>query len=263
MLKIFKITGIAVIAVFLLAGGASADLFNANRPLTTFGSSGSEASLQTIFDDVFGSGEINAVSDQKNNAIWTPAEGAVDAYLITIVAGDQTGRLGIYSYADPSIFYEFDRSYLITTGKVGFDILSDGTLQVGLDEVQNFGQAFGFYWKTDSTIAYTEDSMNSGNGYTTAGAQGGDILALAYLLGEGTSGDLSNAPVYQYNRTFNASGNNDWVLAFEDRYNVDGDFNDAVFIVEDLAPVPIPTAVLLLGSGLIGYVGIRRRKFMK
>lgn len=28
-------------------------------------------------------------------------------------------------------------------------------------------------------------------------------------------------------------------------------------------PVPIPTAVLLLGSGLIGYVGIRRRKFMK
>jgi len=52
---------------------------------------------------------------------------------------------------------------------------------------------------------------------------------------------------------------NTWVIAWEDlNGGGDRDFNDLVVEVS-LAPVPIPPAILLLGSGLVAMIGIRRR----
>ena len=52
---------------------------------------------------------------------------------------------------------------------------------------------------------------------------------------------------------------NTWVIAWEDLPGGgDRDFNDLVVEVS-LAPVPIPPAILLLGSGLVAMIGIRRR----
>ena len=52
---------------------------------------------------------------------------------------------------------------------------------------------------------------------------------------------------------------NTWVIAWEDiAGGGDRDYNDLVVEVS-LAPVPIPPAILLLGSGLVAMIGIRRR----
>jgi hypothetical protein len=50
-----------------------------------------------------------------------------------------------------------------------------------------------------------------------------------------------------------------YVIAWEDlNGGGDRDFNDLVVEVS-VAPVPIPAAILLLGSGLVGLAGIRKK----
>jgi hypothetical protein len=50
-----------------------------------------------------------------------------------------------------------------------------------------------------------------------------------------------------------------YVIAWEDLSGGgDRDFNDLVVEV-NVAPVPIPAAILLLGSGLVGLAGIRKK----
>jgi hypothetical protein len=52
---------------------------------------------------------------------------------------------------------------------------------------------------------------------------------------------------------------NTWVIAWEDLPGGgDRDFNDLVVEVQ-INPVPIPAAFLLLGSGLIGLLGVRKK----
>jgi hypothetical protein len=60
---------------------------------------------------------------------------------------------------------------------------------------------------------------------------------------------------------------NRWTLAFEDtaRLNATGgpngdyDYNDFIFQIESITPVPEPMTLLLLGLGVVGLAGIRRK----
>jgi hypothetical protein len=60
---------------------------------------------------------------------------------------------------------------------------------------------------------------------------------------------------------------NRWTLAFEDTpirnatggLNGDYDYNDFIFQIESITPVPEPMTLLLLGLGLLGVAGIRRK----
>lgn len=54
----------------------------------------------------------------------------------------------------------------------------------------------------------------------------------------------------------------DYILAWEDLAGGgDRDYQDFVAVVQDIAPVPLPTPVLLLISGLVGLAGVSRPRF--
>jgi len=54
---------------------------------------------------------------------------------------------------------------------------------------------------------------------------------------------------------------NSYLLGWEDLHKnkADFDFNDTIFLVTKVAPIPEPMSMLLLGGGLLGLVGLRRK----
>ncbi|HPL62815.1 MAG TPA: PEP-CTERM sorting domain-containing protein [Syntrophales bacterium] len=56
-------------------------------------------------------------------------------------------------------------------------------------------------------------------------------------------------------------GEDDYVIAWEDFFGLgDRDYNDLVVELSDVTPVPEPMSIILLGSGLAGMAGLRRKR---
>lgn len=242
-----KITILAILffgCFFVVSNAAALAL-----PAGTLPANYAEKSLQTILDENILGGSLDAETDQSTAETWTTAEFDVDSYLITMIKGD-AGTLGIYSAITGA---EYDLA--LTGNSVSFEIY-DGALYLygSANPIDNaFGESFGFYWKNTSSnyMSYTEDSENA-YGY----GDDENIMALSYLVPDGFRVNTARGEGL-------ASGNNDWILAFEDRPNLDGDFNDAVFYVEDMTPTPEPTTVMLFGLGVLGMGAVSRKRLMR
>jgi hypothetical protein len=140
---------------------------------------------------------------------------------------------------------------------VSFKIKSDGTLKVNNASVDTgWTDSFGYYMKLSGKTLYTEDDKNAT----------GENMVATYLLPTGTT--WSTIPLLGTsgdNGSF--SGNDDWMLAFEYNALADGptarDFNDGIFLVEDMAPVPEPGTMMLLGLGMFGLAIYGKRRMNK
>ena len=52
-----------------------------------------------------------------------------------------------------------------------------------------------------------------------------------------------------------------FLIAWEDLPNLgDGDYNDMLYLVDRVRPIPEPISMLLFGSGLFGLIGLRRKQ---
>lgn len=159
-----------------------------------------------------------------------------------------TNTFGIYSYTlDESgnvigvidtlqVFAGDDSpgSFIPTSVEVSFD-LDTGTATCGSNTAL-IGSTFGFYLTT-----------TEGNGYT-------------YYSHTALNSDNFDHFLIFDTRLGNIGGS-DIVVAMEDLYGGgDQDYDDMVIGATDVAPVPEPATLLLIGSGLLGIGAFRKKK---
>ncbi len=228
------------------------DPFN-DRPVSVGSPPSGEQSLQWILDYMFDEGIVSATADQNNAGMWTVSANppSIMPVLVVEFAGLAANNIfGIWS--DP----DMDTSTPPTNVDIFLGAATPGPItgwaalywytselwiggwdptyvNIGGPYVGINPHSFGFYLRRDGgPIFYTVDQMNNG---------AAQVLA------------------------FNKPGTDTWAIAFEDLplAGSDRDYNDMVVKIESVQPVPEPSTIALIGSGLLGaglYSWRRRKK---
>ena len=223
--------------------------------LCTFGGSG-EPSLQGSFNSMLGANTLSATNscvDDGNDAGWTTVGSIGQIDIVLELAGNaSTNTFGVYDLNDPN------KRLSVFDGADGAGDQAILRLRQTVDgwrvSVQEVGSptwthqiistsAFGFYLSVQGGATF----------YSQTGRNGDGVDHMYAYQGTGTpflTGPLAGE----------FFSRQDYVLAWEDLLaGGDRDYQDFVAVVQDISPVPLPPAVLLLISGLVGLAGVSRR----
>lgn len=238
--------------ISLAALGLAAAQANA---LCTFGGSG-EPSLQGSFNTMLGANTLSATTaclDDGNDAAWSTVGsiGQIDI-LLELAGNASTNVFGVYDLNNPnarlSIFDGAD-----TSGDQAILRLRQ-TVNGWRVSVQEVGtttwthqfistSSFGFYLSVQGQGTFFSRTTDNADGVDHMYAYQG--TGTPFLTGE-LAGEFFSRQ--------------DYILAWEDLAGGgDRDYQDFVAIVQDIKPVPLPTAAWLLISGLVGLAGVSRR----
>lgn len=250
----------AVVQTAVVAAAAFG--FQQAQAACTFGGSG-EPSLQASFNTLLGAGAPNVTTDcvaDGADGKWSTVGSVAGVDIVLELAGNRdTNSFGLYDLNDPS------RRLSIFEGNDGVDsqatlqlrLMGNGTWRASVLEINNPGDstnwqhlnnlassAFGFYLSTTTQGTFFSQTARNDDGV--------DHL-YAY---RGTQTPFLTGPLADEIFTLN-----DYLLAWEDlRNGGDLDFQDFVVAVKDIQPVPLPAALWLFASGLIGLAGVARRR---
>lgn len=196
---------------------------------------------------------------------------------VGITAGN-TNTLGVYEISTPGT--QIPVLPPTPPGYTGFGFSGDGSLAspfVAAMSPFTSGENFAWYLKSvkpsGSTKTWSSDPFASSLYYDNAGLDHMLTYQLAALSGSTvyvkfgcTNNDVTPLSTEVCSSTSTYTFNNPYLIGFEDLAYASGklgdeDYNDTMFLVDRLYPhTPEPATMAMLGSGIIGMLGFRRRK---
>ncbi len=204
----------------------------------------------------------------KTKTLWTNiSAGLIALSFATASDAALVSRLGGLAYYDTvaDLTWLADANAAQTSG---YDTDGHMTWQVANDWAAGLTVGGVSGWRLADTLASC-DTQSSGGGSNCIGSELGDLFynALGNTAGSLTStGPFSNIKSFVYWSATEYAPNtiNAWRFNMSNGFQTNSNKNDSFigWAVQsgDVSAVPVPAAAWLFGSGLLGLVGVARRK---